>query len=66
LNDFNGYVLERTSDGSKGTISGTFGSMKGGKFKVYFPEGGQKDTQGKLVMNFKRFVYDKEKKMHQK
>ena len=36
-------------------IESSFG--KTGKFKIHFPDGGQKDVQGGIVMKYKTFMY---------
>ena len=61
---FVGMKLE-TADGAMGTIDGPFG--KSGKIKVSFEDttGLSKDT--KMFLNFKKYVYDNDKKkMYQK
>lgn len=63
MNLFVGLKVQRTSNGAVGIIEGAFG--KSGKFKVRFPEGGQTDTQGNLVLNYKRYLYRDDKKLAQ-
>jgi selenocysteine-specific elongation factor len=52
---FVGLYVTRSTTGARGRIEGAFG--KSGKFKVYFTEGGQQDTQGTLILQFKRFIF---------
>jgi len=47
-------------DGSVGVIESAFG--KSGKFKVFFANGTTKDTSGSLILNFKKYLYAKDKK----
>lgn len=57
--------------GDRGRIQGSFG--KSGKYKVYFPEGVAKRdaggeegaAAGRLTLRFRRYVFDKAKKMVQ-
>lgn len=40
MDSLSGMILERESDGAKGTIRGSFGSAKNAKFKAVWPQGG--------------------------
>eukprot|EP01116_Phalansterium_solitarium_P022500 TRINITY_DN7450_c0_g1_i1.p1 TRINITY_DN7450_c0_g1~~TRINITY_DN7450_c0_g1_i1.p1 ORF type:complete len:536 (-),score=121.64 TRINITY_DN7450_c0_g1_i1:6-1613(-) len=55
--------VQRSSNGDVGTIESSFG--KSGKFKVVFPNGGQTDTHGTLVLHFKKYVFSETKKLIQ-
>jgi len=59
---FVGMKVTRSTTGDVGTIEGPFG--KSGKFKVNF-EKDQTDTQGELILEFKRFVFNKDLKLNQ-
>jgi len=52
-----------TKDGEIGVIQSSFGSS--GKFKVHFPAGTCAREGDKLFLKFKRYLNDKDKKMHQ-
>ena len=52
-----------TPQGDIGELKGAFGTA--GKFRVYFPAGTTVREGESLVMPFKRFVHDAEKKMRQ-
>mmetsp|Transcript_25202 Transcript_25202/g.47625 ORF Transcript_25202/g.47625 Transcript_25202/m.47625 type:complete len:555 (-) Transcript_25202:120-1784(-) len=53
-----------TAEGIKGTVQGSFG--KSGKYKLNFPDGIPADsTHKKIFMHFKRYIFDKNKKMVQ-
>jgi len=58
---FVGMKVIRSTTGAVGKIDAPFG--KSGKFKVVFSQGGQVDTQGKLILNFKRYLYLSERKI---
>lgn len=60
---FIGLNISRSSNNAVGRIESAFG--KSGKFKVYFPDGGQTDTDGELVLSFKKYIFDKQKKIVQ-
>jgi len=47
-------------EGAVGVIDSSFG--KTGKFKIHFPDGGQKDALGGIVMKFKAYIFQKDKK----
>ena len=51
------------SNGAEGIIESSFG--KSGKFKVYFPSGGQSGTDGELVLHYKKYIYNHDKKIFQ-
>ena len=67
---FEGMAVENGA-GDRGRIQGSFG--KSGKYKVYFPDGvATRDAEGeqglaaaRLTMRFRRYVFDKGKKMVQ-
>jgi len=63
-NIFTGLKVER-NNGSVGKIESSFG--KSGKFKIHFPDGGLKETDtGELIhLKFKRYTFDKSKKLYQ-
>mmetsp|Transcript_26113 Transcript_26113/g.85801 ORF Transcript_26113/g.85801 Transcript_26113/m.85801 type:complete len:561 (+) Transcript_26113:30-1712(+) len=56
-----------SANGEKGTVQGSFG--KSGKFKMLFPDGIAAAPEGsggiKVTLNFKKYLYDTEKKMIQ-
>lgn len=52
-----------TKSGLKGRIDAPFG--KSGKFKVVFSEEHHLEKNEEFVINFKRYVFDKEKKIIQ-
>jgi len=52
-----------TPQGDVGELKGAFGTA--GKVRVYFPAGTTVREGETLIMPFKRFVHDAEKKMHQ-
>lgn len=52
-----------TEDGNLGKITGLYGS--GGQFKVRFTNGVKISIEAKLILKFKRYIYDKKKKMVQ-
>lgn len=52
-----------TKDGEIGVIQSSFGTS--GKFKVHFPAGTVAREGDKLFLKFKRYLNDKDKKMHQ-
>ena len=60
---FVGLKMTRSTNGAVGVIEGSFG--KSGKFKVRFPDGGQSDTQGTLILQYKRYLYRDDKKLVQ-
>eukprot|EP01102_Stenamoeba_stenopodia_P016219 TRINITY_DN5645_c0_g1_i2.p1 TRINITY_DN5645_c0_g1~~TRINITY_DN5645_c0_g1_i2.p1 ORF type:complete len:441 (-),score=109.62 TRINITY_DN5645_c0_g1_i2:9-1331(-) len=60
INLFIGLKVQRSSDGSVGVIESAFG--KSGKFKVFFANGTTKDTNGTLILRFKKYLYAKDKK----
>ena len=54
----------RTVDGTReGIIEGTFGTK--GKVKIHFPDGIAPDASGKLVLHFKKFLFDDKRRMVQ-
>ncbi|KAK3245444.1 hypothetical protein CYMTET_44986 [Cymbomonas tetramitiformis] len=63
---FNGMKV-RTDDGAVGTIDGSFG--KSGKYKINFPDGVPENAatagHNRISMQFKRYMFDKSKKMWQ-
>jgi selenocysteine-specific elongation factor len=63
MNMFVGLKVIRTSNGAEGVIESAFG--KSGKFKVNFPDGKQTDTQGSLLLRYKRYAFSKDKKLVQ-
>merc|ERR1712137_548419 len=63
MNQFVGLTVIRTSNNAQGKIESAFG--KSGKFKVYFPDGGQSGTDGDLLLKFKKFVFHKNNKIVQ-
>ena len=63
MNLFVGLNVIRSTNNAVGRIEGSFG--KSGKFKVYFPAGGQSGTDGELILKFKKYVYDRSKKITQ-
>jgi len=62
INIFVGLKVKR-STGEEGVIESSFG--KSGKFKVRFPQGNQKDVTGSLSLQFKRYLFSKEKSLKQ-
>ncbi len=52
-----------TERGEVGRCEGPFG--KSGKFKVYFPTGTEAIAKDKLILNFKKYIFDPTKKMVQ-
>ena len=65
INLFTGMKVRLEGDGGEvGTIQGSFG--KSGKYKISFPGGIPADAANrKITMEFKRYMYDKSKKMIQ-
>lgn len=52
-----------TNDGVQGTIDAPFG--KTGKFKVSFRQEHHLSKNDALEIHFRRYIFDKEKKIHQ-
>jgi hypothetical protein len=65
IKPFLGLKLEKEDGEAVGLIHGPFGSTD--KFKIRFPSGVMGVTSGmKLVLRFKRYVYDSDKSMKQR
>jgi len=62
INSFVNMTVE-TSDGSKGRIVAAYGAD--GKFRVKFNKGAQIQVGSKLILKFRRYIYDKNKEMVQ-
>jgi len=60
LQPFLGLKVERISNGAVGVIESSFG--KTGKFKIHFPDGGQQDAQGGIILKYKAYIFQKDKK----
>ena len=52
-----------TKKGVEGVIESTFG--KAGKFKIVFQNPHNLNKNDEVLIHFKRYVYDKEKKIYQ-